>query len=541
MRIDAMKLESNNRLATDYYASNPSIINHFDYSPYHPDVFNHRLKDIRERTFNRDRLTSVLKKLNAKWSAPDNTFDNIERLRDESSVVVIGGQQAGLLTGPLFTIHKIVSIIQLAKRQEELLNVPVIPVFWIAGEDHDFDEINHVLLSNDQKMKKHKIKQKVAQKVPMSSLEIDKTIATQWLKELFHELSETQFTAELYQTLEESLNASTTYVDFFARIIFKLFNDEGLVLIDSGDKEVRKLESEFFCELIQKQPQISEGVYERLQQVKSSGYSLSVDVEENDGHIFYHKNGERILLVKDQDGHWVGKQQECMFSKEELLNIAKDSPELLSNNVVTRPLMQELLFPNLAFIGGLGEVGYWSILKPAFQTMNMKMPPVLPRLSLTLVERGIDKRVKQYGIEIERAIKEGVELDRGNWLAAQTNPPISLLTEQVKKAFDQAHQPLRALASSMGSALGSMSERNLEYIYNDLEYLEKRMIKEIESKNEDAIRIFNYIQLSLRPEQGLQERSWNVIPFLNIYGDSFIKQILSYPLDFSKEHYLVYL
>ncbi|MDC3416489.1 bacillithiol biosynthesis cysteine-adding enzyme BshC [Aquibacillus salsiterrae] len=540
MRIDAIKLKLENRLANDYYASNPTIINHFDYSPYQIDVFNQRLNDLKERTFNRTELSDTLKSLNEEWGAPESTFENIERLKIENSVVVIGGQQAGLLTGPLFTIHKIISIIQLAKQQEKLLGVPVIPVFWIAGEDHDFEEINHVFHPNGQRMKKHKIRQHLTEKLPMSALDIDKEEASIWLAELFGELPETKYTSNLYQSIFNLLQASNTYVDFFARLIFNFFESEGLVLIDSGNSKVRGMESDFFCQLINKQPKISERVFNTLQELRSAGYSLSVDVDENEGHLFYHKNGERILLVKEGE-LWVGKQGECSFNTEELLAIAKESPELLSNNVVTRPLMQEYLFPSLAFIGGLGEVGYWSILKPAFHELGMKMPPVFPRLSFTLIEPFVDKRLKRFGLEIERAVKQGVELNKGNWLANQTNPPISLVAEQVKQAFDQAHLPLRHLASQLSPALRDLSEKNLEYIYEDLAFLEKRLLKEVERKNKEAIQAFNYIQWSLRPQQGLQERSWNVIPFLNKYGKSFIKDMLSYPLDLQEEHFLVYL
>ncbi|MBM7571725.1 bacillithiol biosynthesis cysteine-adding enzyme BshC [Aquibacillus albus] len=540
MRIDAVKLSTNNRLAIDYYQSDKAIMKYFDYLPFESATFQQRLADLKERQFNRFSLSEVLKQLNTDWDAPDSTLENIERLKDDNSVVVIGGQQAGLLTGPLFTIHKIVSIIHLAKKQEENLQVPVIPVFWIAGEDHDFEEINHILLAKKDRMQKYKIKQQVTNKQAMSSLELDKDAASHWIKQIFMDIPETEYTKDLYGLINKELDKSSSYVDFFARIILNLFEKEGLVLVDSGSPLVRELERNHFCELIDKQPWISKGVYQQTQKMKSNGYSVSIDAEENDAHVFYHKDGERILLIRDEEGNWVGKQNECRLTTDELLHIAKHKPELLSNNVVTRPLMQELLFPSLAFLGGLGEVAYWSVLKPAFEAIEIKMPPVLPRLSFTLMDRKIEKKLQHFGLDPIQVINRGLDQDKGNWLASQTSPPIELLTEQVKDSFDRAHKPLRNLANSLGPDLGGLAEKNLIYIFEDLHFLQDKMKKSLENKNKHAIESFNHMQTMLRPEGGLQERSWNVIPFINSFGTDFINQMVEHTYDFEQSHYIIY-
>ncbi len=144
MHIEPIRLNSNNKFLQDYKKQSDELMKYFDYLPYDKDVYTQRVQDLKERTFDRDGLANVLKTLNKRWNGSNATFQNIEMLKNEESVVVIGGQQAGLLSGPLYTIHKIISIIQFAKEQEQKLNIPVIPVFWIAGEDHDYDEVNHV-------------------------------------------------------------------------------------------------------------------------------------------------------------------------------------------------------------------------------------------------------------------------------------------------------------------------------------------------------------------------------------------------------------
>ncbi|MDL4841274.1 bacillithiol biosynthesis cysteine-adding enzyme BshC [Aquibacillus rhizosphaerae] len=541
MWIDPITLHNKSKLMKDYNAASENIMNKFDYLPYDSDSYRQRVVDLSERSFERDELASLLKVLNEGWGAKETTLHNIERLKDEKSVVVIGGQQAGLLTGPLYTIHKIISIIHFAKEKEKQLNIPVIPVFWIAGEDHDFAEINHIMMQNGQNMEKVKINHRINEKKPVSSVKLDKEITSEWLHSVFRGLNETEYTNSIYKLVEEELDRADSYVDFFARIVLKLFKDEGIVLIDSDNSLVRKAESEFFCSLIKKQLEISEGVHRVLQELRQDGYSISVDVDENDAHLFYHMNGERVLLVRTEDGQWIGKQNQCSFSTEELLQIAESSPELLSNNVVTRPAMQELLFPSLAFLGGHGEVGYWSLLKPVFHAMQIKMPPVLPRLSFTLVDRKVEKKLRLLSLNATKAVNSGVNLEKGNWLLKQTYPAIDELTEQVQTAIKLAHKPLRDLAGSISPDLNGLAEKNLFYIQEHVEFLQESVVKSLKDKNHKVLQDFNTIQINLQPEGGLQERCWNIIPFINNYGLDLIGDLVNQEYQYKSDHYIIYL
>lgn len=539
MRIDPIQLKSENRLINDYRDHHTEVMNHFDYSPFHD--YEQRLLDLQQRTFKREQLTDLLYTLNKRWGAPHSTFRNIDRLQGEDSVVVIGGQQAGLMTGPMYTINKIISIIQFARQQEEKLNVPVIPLFWIAGEDHDYDEINHIFLMNEQGITKHQLLQRVNEKQSISNIEIDETLADRWLAELFEQLNETPYTKDLYQTIKNCLDQSHTYVDFFAKLIFQLFTEEGLVLVDSGSTEMRQLESDYFVKLINHQPQISEGVHKSFQQLIQAGYSVPLDVELHDAHLFVHENNERILLVRSENGEWVGKQNEVKYTTEELLDIAIKSPELLSNNVVTRPVMQELIFPTLSFIGGLGEISYWAVLKPAFQALGLKMPPVLPRLSFTYIDQQLEGKMNNFSIDPVHALNYGVESNKGNWLAAQHHPPIQYVSKHLKQAINDAHQPLRNIAQDIRSDLGELASKNLEHLYRHIDFLEGRIDQALAEKYEIELTDFDFINHGLYPHGGLQERVWNPIQVINVHGTDFIKKMTAASCSFKEKHFLVYI
>ncbi|WP_404452498.1 bacillithiol biosynthesis cysteine-adding enzyme BshC [Virgibacillus necropolis] len=541
MRVHSINLHTQNKFIKDYRDKNDKIMQHFDYNPFESDVFQKRFEDLKHKNINRNQLADVLHTINEKWNAPESTIENIERLRATNSLVVIAGQQAGLLTGPMYTINKAISVIHLARQQEERLQVPVIPVFWIAGEDHDFDEINHIFLSDTSKMKKYTLLQREIEKKAVSNIAIDDVQANKWLDKLFVELNETLYTKELYDTLKTFLNESETYVDFFAKLIYWLFNDEGLVLVDSNHSQLRHIESSYFENLIDNQSKTTHAINCSYEEIIKQGYSLSIDVGARDANLFYQNGSERVLLVRDDHDNWVGKNNEVNFSTEEILSIARNKPELLSNNVMTRPLMQEMLFPSLAFIGGPGEISYWSVLKKAFHANNMKMPPVVPRLSFTFMERHVEKLLNKYHIDSEHAINKGVLDVKNKWLEDKYSPPVNQLTNQLKKTIDEAHQPLRELAGSIQSDLGDLANKNLDYLYREVDFLEKRIVKTIEEKYALEINEFNLLQLTLHPNDGLQERVWNPLTWMNKHGRHFIKQLSDQNCSYEQEHFLVYL
>ncbi|WP_027954104.1 bacillithiol biosynthesis cysteine-adding enzyme BshC [Halobacillus kuroshimensis] len=541
MRIDSMNMEPKQTLFRDYKYNYEKIADRFSYSPYDENVWADRLEDLKTKTYQREALSEVLKTMNEKWKVPRETLENIERLKDEESVVVIAGQQAGLLTGPLYSVHKIISVLQLAGQKEKELGRPVIPVFWIAGEDHDFDEINHIMMKQEGRMEKKTIGHVPEVKSSVSELQLDQTEADAWLEDVFRMLPETENTNHFYQLVQDHLHQSDSYTDFFARLIYQLFPHEGLVLIDAHDPEVRRLETPYFTTMIHQNREMAGGVFSVLQKNRQEGYETLLDSEMQDAHLFYHDRGDRILLVRDEEGRFRGKNNEVVLSKEELLQIAEESPEKLSNNVVTRPLMQESLFPVLAFIGGPGEINYWSALKPAFDAADLCMPPVLPRLSFTLVDRKTDRSLRHFQLSVEDVVKNGAAEKKMNWIGAMSTPPVKRLSEQVKDEIARIHTPLREKAAELGGDLGQLADKNLAYLQETVAFLEKRMLHSLEDTYRKELDQFDDIDITLHPAGGLQERMWNILPWVNGYGLSLFQEMNRHHLSFEHDHYVVYL
>ncbi|WP_010282687.1 bacillithiol biosynthesis cysteine-adding enzyme BshC [Bacillus timonensis] len=539
MEVLDLSLPASNRLMNDYLSGRMDIEKFFDYDIHSPLVYEVRKKDLIKRYFEREKLVEHLLAFNKRLNYHPNTIDNINKLTNPNSMVIIGGQQAGVMTGPLYTIHKIVSIIKLAKEQEGTLNVPVIPVFWIAGEDHDFAEINHLYVNLKNGIRKRAVPQYHNRKTMVSSIEIEQNGLLEWIEDIFETYGETNYTNGLLDRLTGYVNKSKTYVDFFIQIINELFGESGLVLVDSGSKEIRKLQSQYLRKMVEKNREIHDSLLLQQEVLSSYQYPKTIDMNESSANLFYTQNDERILLEYNvAHDIFSGKNNECILCGDELLEVAENQPELLSNNVVTRPVMQELLFPTLAFISGPGEVSYWAELKQVFSVMDIEMPPVVPRLMMTIVERAIESNIEDIGLTIEGALAGELEKAKKTWLDKQTSD-VDRVINEAKKEVEQIHKKVRNVGLEVDSGLAELLLKNAQNIQAQFDFLKNTFNRSILKRNEIELNRFNRIETSLLPLGSPQERVWNVYYYLNKYGDEFIKDLVELPFEFNGKHKVI--
>ncbi|TFB23307.1 bacillithiol biosynthesis cysteine-adding enzyme BshC [Filobacillus milosensis] len=538
MNVQSISLDNQSALISDYRNREESIYTQFHYDPYHLSNFKKRYEYLCQQAYKREELVQVLLTQNHKWGMDQHVKNNIEKLRDSKSVVVIGGQQAGILTGPLYTIHKIISIILQAKEQSEYLQQPVIPVFWIAGEDHDFEEINHVFNYENQRLNKYKLDAKDSEKTPVSNRILNQDELQKWIKDLFQSLQETEYSSDLYRLLIDCIDGSDTFVDYFAQLLNRLFKDTGLVLVDSDDEGLRELEKDYFIQIIKKQEEISTSVVQELNTQAEKGYTISLDASAEDGHLFYHLNGERQLLEK-HGNLWITKDEQIKLSQEELIQKVNDEPYCFSNNVVTRPMMQEMVFPVLSFVGGPGEIAYWSVLKQSFEAVGLQFPIVTPRLSLTLLTPKHKQRLNQFGLSLEKLFHQGTNQYKMNWLKRQTSKPVEELIAQMKREVSKLHEPIQDVAYEIQDDIGAYAKSNLNILHDELDTLGKRMSREIKRKNNQTVSYLDELNSFYYPGQGLQERVWNIVYFMNEFGMDLPQRLLNVPPRWEQDHIVV--
>lgn len=523
----------------DYSEKNELIHSFFDYF-YQDNPYIKRQQELMKRTFQRKSLYEHLRKYNKQYNCSDETMNNIDKLVNDSSVVVVGGQQAGILTGPLYTIHKIVTILKLAKEQEEKLGIPVVPIFWVAGEDHDFDEINHTYTIQKGKLQKLKVKQQNNNKQSVSDLPLDKRALEIFTEEVLKHCKETQETCLLLTEIKTMIQKSRSYVDFFNFFIHKLFKNRGIVLLDSHHKELRQMEKPYFKQMISSNDLLNDCFLEKANALFNEGYGEPIERSENNAHLFYHYQGSRLLLERTSSNMFRDKHNIVSFTKEELLEQVETNPQNFSNNVVTRPIMQEFLLPVLAFVGGPGEIAYWATLKESFHLFGLKMPPLVPRLSITIVNPQIDKWLNECNLSAIDIMKNGTSSVRNQLPFWDDKERIDETLYQVLDKVEELHEPLKDLVNTYDKGLEALAHKNELMIKKEIHFFVQKIEKSVRQKYDHDLLKFDLIDAYLFPNNGLQERCLNIVQFLNKYGFEFIEKLIELPFDINESHKIIY-
>ncbi|WP_404432830.1 bacillithiol biosynthesis cysteine-adding enzyme BshC [Sutcliffiella horikoshii] len=540
MNVVELSLPTINKFSSAYLSQKESILPFFTYNPFSVDTYTQRNDQLKNRSFRRRELAAHLLEFNQRYHADAQTLHSIEKLNDSQSVVVISGQQAGLMTGPIYTISKIVSTIKLAQEQELKLGIPVVPIFWIAGEDHDYQEINHVNLPKDNEIDKHVFHMKEAGKKMVSELQYDKEKLHTWLLEIINSYGESPYTKDLKGELEHSLEVSATFVDIFASLITKLFKGTGLVLVNAADPSLRKLETPYMQQILRKQGQIRNGMLHSQKELEEQGFTPMLEIDSESMNIFFHQNGERELLCWDEAKQIAYlKDSNRQFTVEHLNKLMEEQPENFSNNVVTRPLMQEFVFPTLAFIGGPGEISYWAELGRCFRSVDLEMPPVVPRISLTLLERHIDRTLLELGENIEEVVEKGLEEKRKAWLYKEELETIEATLTSYREQYINVHDQFRQVGNTTLPHHRKTFEKNWNLIDKQFTYIHRLIERSAYEKHENMMNKYERVELAVLPKGMPQERVWNIYYFLNKYGLDFVQRLCDLPLEHNGKHKII--
>ncbi|MDQ0217183.1 bacillithiol biosynthesis cysteine-adding enzyme BshC [Peribacillus cavernae] len=540
MEIKNLALPSLNQFASDYIQGNLQAEDYFHYNLPSSDLYQARYRELMTRSFLRDELADYIQNYMARFTPGSEVLKNIADLRKSDSAVVIGGQQAGLLAGPMYTIHKVISIIKLAEQQEKALGKRVIPVFWIAGEDHDLAEVNHVYTMKDGKPEKKSYPLYHPYKTMITDMKLDADIAMAWIEEIVETYGESEFTNMLLDRTKSHLETGETFADFFASLIHEWFNQYGLLLLDAGDPALRNIEAGYFIKLIEHSGKVTDAVLSQQAFMQEKGYKRTIEMGENAANLFhYNREKQERTLLERSGTKYHGKNGDVSFTEAELIDIAKNQPENLSNNVVTRPIMQEMLFPVLAFISGPGEIAYWAELKQAFEQFGLKMPPIIPRLNITILERSIATDLADAGLDLETVLTAGVQQAEKSFIESVKDGSVEALFKETKALLEEKHALLSGKAVEIDKGLQPMLAKNRALLLGQLDFLYDKILKSTRDKHAVALQKFKRIETSLFPLGSPQERIWNICYYLNKYGPCFIEDIMKLDYEFDNKHKVI--
>ncbi|MCG7342775.1 bacillithiol biosynthesis cysteine-adding enzyme BshC [Sporosarcina sp. ACRSL] len=535
MEIESKALHNRNKVLEAYNNDEQFIHTFFDYRN-EQRAYPERLAELSGRPFQRKELASVIRSFMEPFGISQKASEHLEEL-SEDGVVVIGGQQAGIMTGPLYSVHKAITVILLAEEKRKELGVPVIPVFWVAGEDHDLNEINHVYTESSAGTTKHKYPEKFVLKLMASDATYSHKEMTAFVEDVFRQFGETEHTKLLLEDVVAAVEAEATFTGFFVRLMNGLFQEQGLLFIDSAYKPLREIEKSHFVEFITESEKLATLVFEKETHYSSLGFGRPIEVEQEAAHLFYIHETGRVLLSR-KDGVFVNESTGIRFTSEEMLEIANERPWLLSNNVATRPIMQDLVFPVLAFVGGPGEIAYWALLKEAFHLFGIRMPILVPRVSMTFISKRAKQAMEQTSLTLDDVLSGKVEEVREEFIAMLQNKRFeNVLAEtemQLKRQYEE-------LAEGASTAMRQLLEKNLKFHEKQLDYLRKKAEEELLIRHETALRKYSILQNEILPEGSLQERIFTPYHFMNEYGPSLVQDLLRQAIKMDGTHQIVYL
>jgi bacillithiol biosynthesis cysteine-adding enzyme BshC len=489
----------------------------------------------------RSKVADALAAMNRRWGAPEETLNNINLLRDPDCIAVVSGQQAGLFTGPLYTIYKALSAVKLAGCLRQR-NTKAVPVFWIAAEDHDFIEVAKAeFIGRDCQLKQVEVSTDLhSEGRPVGRVVLDDSINAV-VDQLFELLPNSEFADDMKALVRSSWQPGRGYADSFATMMTLLLGRHGMIFLDPLDAEMKKLAAPLYSAAARQAPQIAAAVEQRSRELESAGYHAQVMATANSFPLFLHdEDGARHALVRNENGKYQTKDNEKEYSLEELAELALNEPQRFSPNVTLRAVVQDYLLPTMAYYGGAAEIAYFAQTAEVYRVLERPATPILPRSSLTMIERHTGRVLERYGLTLadffeglEPVTKRVVE----EHLGAGTARNFSAAEENIHHELDRLKTELEAIDPTLADAL----ETGRKKINYQLEGLRTRFVRAQMTRDDAAHRQLQRAFDQLYPNKDLQERHITITSLLARHGTYVIEWIYNAINLGSNEHQIVYL
>jgi bacillithiol biosynthesis cysteine-adding enzyme BshC len=457
----------------------------------------------------REVLVTVLQEQYKNYTVADAVKNNIESLRSDKTFTITTGHQLNIFTGPLYFIYKIVTVINACKQlKKKYPAYNFVPVYWMASEDHDFDEIKYFKLNSKKYTWESKQTGAVGRFNP-KELEV-------LLKELPEGLAIFQKAYLKHKTLSDA-------VRFYVN---ELFGSEGVVVVDADSRELKKLFKTVIREdiLDQLPKKLVDGTNAELEKI---GYEPQVNGREI--NFFYLDGNVRARLEKENDQYRV-VDSDLSFSKKQVEEMIESTPEKFSPNVILRPLYQEIILPNLSYVGGPSEVVYWLQLKNVFNYYKVPFPILMPRNFAMVLDAPTVRKFEKTGLELPELFFEKNYLFNHFTVKFSRNK-IRLNGE--KEAIQNYFQTIRQQAEAFDKTLGPMVGAETQRAIKSLEKIEHKLLRSEKRFQSDKLQQVEAVKDALFPNGNLQERTDN---FLNFYlqDPKFIQKLIDHfdPFDF---------
>ena len=545
LRVETLpfeKIPHQSRLFLDYL-KDPVALQRFYPSAvrFHHELAQRVPEVLASYKVDRSKVCDALETLNQRWGAGDATLDNIRLLREADCIAVVSGQQAGLFTGPLYTIYKAISAVKLAGCLRQR-NTKAVPVFWIAAEDHDFAEVAKAeIIGRDCQLKHVEVSTDLHREgQPVGLVTLDHSINLV-ICQLFELLPNSEFAADMKALVKNAWQPGRGFVESFATMMTSLLGQYGLIFLDPLDPELKRLASPLYSEAARRAPEIATALEQRSKELESAGYHAQVLATANSFPLFLHDDdGKRHAVTRVENGNYRAKDIDEEHTAEELAAMALQKPERFSPNVTLRAVVQDYLLPTIAYYGGAAEIAYFAQTAEVYRVLERPATPILARSSKTMIERHTGRVMEKYGLSLmdffeglDPVMKRVVE----EHLSADTAKMFANAEENMNRELDRLRQELESVDPTLASALDT-GRKKINY---QLDGLRTRFVRTQMTRDEAAHRQLQRAFDQLYPNKDLQERHINITSLLARHGTYVIEWIYNAINLGSNEHQIVYL
>ncbi len=463
----------------------------------------------------RQRVAGILERQNREWNASPATLESIARLRAGASVMVTG-QQVALFGGPLFSVFKALTAIKLAAEASKS-GADCVPVFWLATEDHDLAEVNHVtLLDGEGRLHDLAVSSHAGDDAPVGTVRLGAEIES-----VVDAAAQILGGSEAAQWLRQSYRPGETLGSAFARLFSHLFRDSGIVLLDASDPELHRIAEPVYRGAALAAGDLTSDLLRRSKVLESAGYHAQVKVTPSSTLLFQMQNGARVPVHRANGAFQVGREK---LAAEVLAARITSHPEQFSANVLLRPVVEDYLLPTLAYVGGPAEVAYFAQASVVYEELLGRVTPVVPRLSATLLEPRVKRLLDRYRLTLSDTFHGAEHLREA--LARHSLPPdLDSRFESAAAALAESLQSVTSGLSDFDPTLAQAAGKAGSKMSYQLERLRGRAARAQLRRSEQLARHADEIMASLYPHKDLQERTIGGISFLARYGPGLLLRL----------------
>jgi bacillithiol biosynthesis cysteine-adding enzyme BshC len=444
---------------------------------------------------------------------------------NECGLVVSTGQQPGLLGGPLYTLYKALSAIQLASRLENTLSRVVIPVFWIASEDHDWEEVNQTYFIDRED---HVVKVALENE-DHSGRSIHRVLLSSEISRLIDEVSqgigEKGFRDDCMKLFRECYREGTDLGSALGEMLLKVLGPKGLVILDSNNTTLKSHSRELLITELEHAQSTEIRLKNWNDSLSERGYELQVPILDKAVNLFMESNEGRERIYRDGDV-FVLRKSGRILTLEQIEELSGKDLSILSPNVLLRPIVEASVLPVVSYVAGPGELAYYAQLKPLYEIHGVNMPILYPRHSATLVETKIQRKMLKLGLSLENCERPAQDIF-SSIAKGEISDSINVTMDKLRAQIAKHSDDLLAQVSKFDSTLQGSVTKSRNTSLAGIDGLNRKIIRSFKRNNEETLNQVETVRSHLFPNGNKQERVLNPFFYLARYGELLVEELIS--------------